>query len=187
MRVGQQGIVTCDANLGEILVSCGVAGAGTIQGTYIDPGDPMTCIAGKRISSGTAYAVANCCVFPEDSIVDFGPIINEIQLTNNQVVTKCPSTTTLTGCVVSYDYRSEVINNIRGSYSGPQQAINTPPAQVGISGGIDTKNQCIAESRTKETTLRGGAQCLEMASNYELGIDYIYYIYIYIYDCLKIN
>ena len=107
----------------------------------------MKCIAGTSSSSYLVAAIANCCVFSKDSINAVGSITNEAQ-SNNQVVTKCPPTTILTGCVV--DYQS-------GSYPGPQQTTNTPPAQVGTEGGIDTKHQCIAEARTIETNVRGGA------------------------------
>ena len=123
-------------------------------------------------------AIANCCVFPKNSIRDAGSITNKTQ-SNNQVVTKCPPTTTLTGCQVNY--KSGSINNIRGSYPGQKQATNTPPAQVGKAGGIDTENQCIAEAKTTGTNVRGGAQCLEVASDYKLGINYIYSVHMHIY------
>ena len=145
----------------------------------------MTCIAGTGNSSYSVEAVANCCIFPDNSINRVGPITNEVQ-SNNQVVTKCPRSTTLTGCVVNY--QSGRANNIRGSYPGPQQATNSTPAQIGTEG-IDTENQCIAEAQTDETNVRGGAQCLETASNYELGINYIYsvHMHIYICNCLKFD
>ena len=94
-----------------------------------------------------------------------GSITNEVQ-SNNQVVTKCPLSTTLTGCVVNY--QSGKTNNIRGSYPGLQQATNAPPAQIGTEG-IDTKNQCIAEAKTSTTNIRGGAQCLTTELGYKLN------------------
>ena len=158
----------CDYDLGETLVSCGISGTQDLKGTYLHPPQPHACIASTSNSSYPVTAVANCCVFPKDSIDDMGGIISEDQ-SNVQVVTKCPYNTTLTGCVVNY--QSGKINNIRGSYPGQQQAYNRPPAQVGKLGGINTENQCIAEARTTETNVRGGAQCLKTASNYELGIN----------------
>ena len=129
----------------------------------------MTCIAGTSSSSYSVIAVANCCVFPIDSIETFGPVISKVQSNKNQVVTECPLDMTLTGCQVNY--QSGITNNIRGSYPGPQQGKNTPPAQIGTGEGIDiyTENQCIAEARTSSTNIRGGSQCLATSSNYELG------------------
>ena len=154
----------------EILVSCGVSGTNDLEGTYIDPDEPNTCIVGTSSASWGVTAVANCCEFPEGSIISVNTITSEYQ-SNNQVVTECPSGTTLTGCQVNY--QSGTTNNIRGSYPGPQQGTNTPPAQIGTEG-INTENQCIAEARTEATNIRGGAQCLDTASNYVLGMNYIH-------------
>ena len=134
----------------------------------------MTCVAGTSSASWSVTAVANCCVFPTESIDAFGPVISEVQA-NLQVVTECPPGMTVTGCQVNY--HSGTTNNIRGSYPGPQQGTNTPPTQIGTDG-IDTENQCIAEARTSETNIRGGAQCLATASDYELGMLFVIYIYI---------
>ena len=153
---------------GETLVSCGIKGTHIIWGTYIDPNNPNTCIAGTSSTSWSVEAVARCCQFPAGSVTAVNTITSVSQ-SNVQVLTKCPSGSTLTGCLVNY--QSGNTNNIRGSYPGPQQGSNTPPAQV-ATPGIGTENQCIAEARTSATNVRGGAQCLELASNYELGMNF---------------
>ena len=152
---------------GEILISCGIDGHGLyeIQGTYIDPNDSNTCIAGTSNSNYAVTAVAICGKFPDGSINTVNTITNELQL-NNQIITQCPSGSILTGCQVNY--QSGTINNIRGSYSGKQKNTNTSPTQIGTKG-INTKNQCIAEAQSNSTKIRGGAQCLQTTSNYELG------------------
>ena len=75
-----------------------------------------------KYAAWAVTAVANCCVFPEGSINDIITITSEYQL-NNQVVTVCPYGSSLTGCQVNI--QSETTNNIRGSYPGPQQGVNT--------------------------------------------------------------
>ena len=155
--------VSCKTN--ETLVSCGIDGCHAIQGTYIDPNNPNTCIAGTSSSNHPVTAVAICGKFPKGSIKAIKTITSESQL-NTQVLTQCPSNSILTGCQVNY--QSGTINNIRGSYPGQQQSINTPPVQVKTQAN-DTKNQCIAGAQSDQTKIRGGAQCLETASNYELG------------------
>ena len=157
--------ISCEE--GETLVSCGIIGLHAIQGTYIDPNNPNTCIAGTSISGFSVKAVATCGKFPPRSI-KANTITSEGQR-NNQVLTQCPSGSTLTGCQV--DRLSGTTNNIRGSYPGQQQSTNTPPAQVGKSG-ISTMNQCIAEARSDSTKIRGGAQCLETIPNYGLGMNF---------------
>ena len=159
-------IVSCEPD--EILLSCGIEGWQEIQGTYIDPHYPNTCIAGTSSSNEAVEAVATCGEFPQGSINAINTITSELQ-SNNQILTQCPYGSILTGCQVNY--QSGTTNNIRGSYSGQQQSTNTPPAQIGTTG-IDTENQCIAEARTSTTNIRGGAQCLETSSNYELGMNF---------------
>ena len=163
-NTGSPSIISCDT--GEILVSCGIAGTDQLQGTYIDPLNPNTCVAGTSSNSWSVTAVAYCCTFPEDSVNTVSTITSEIQTTDNQILTQCPANYVVTGCQVNY--QSGITSNIRGSYPGPQQGSNTPPSQTGVTDGIDTENQCISESRTSMTNIRGGAQCIEMAPDYVL-------------------
>ena len=160
--------ISCESD--EILVSCGIIGFNKIQGTYIDPSNPNTCIVGTSNTSYSVIAVANCCKFPKGSITEINTIINDNTNDNynTQVVTKCPDGSILTGCQINY--QSGTINNIKGIYPGPKQDINTLPSQIELTNGINTENQCIAESRSLTTNIRGGAQCLRISSNYELGI-----------------
>ena len=141
---------TASCQTGETLVSCGIDGVQDIQGTYIDPNDPKTCYASTSNTNYQVSAIAICGKFPPGSIKTT-KTITSVDQSNNQVVTKCPSGLTLTGCQV--DYQSGKINNIRGSYPGPQQAKNTKPAQNGKAGGIGTENQCIAEALTSTTKI----------------------------------
>ena len=157
--------ISCQTN--ETLVSCGVSGIEDLQGTYIDPQDPNTCIAGTSSSDWYVTAVANCCEFPEDSINSISTITNDTQI-GKQVLTKCPFNSVLTGCQVNY--QSGLIDEIRGSYSGPQQSKCTPPASYNVDGGVSTQNQCVAESRSSGTFLRGGAQCISTTNDYHLGV-----------------
>ena len=135
---------TISCEQGETLVSCGIDGWHEIQGTYIEPNDPNTYIVDTSSASRAVTAIANCCVFPTNSIYSVNTIISESQI-NDQVFTKCPIGLTLTGCQVNY--QTGATNNIRGSHPGPQQDTNTPPIQFGTEG-IDTGDQCIAEAQT---------------------------------------
>lgn len=164
-----QSFVICEPE--ETMVSCGVIGSKELQGTYIDPEDSNSCIVGTSSSAWIVIAVANCCVFPTDAINAVTTVVSEDQ-SDAQVVTECPSGYTLTGCQVRY--QSGTTNNIRGSYPGPQQDENTPPAQIGTDG-ISTENQCIAEAKSADTNIRGGAQCIETTVDYELGMIYRYH------------
>ena len=155
--------VSCETD--EILVSCGIKGRHALQGTHIDPTDQNTCVARSSSSDSSVTAVAICGKFPEGVIKQVHTIISESQL-DTQVVTQCPPNTTLTGCQVNY--QSGPINNLRGSYPGPQQGTNKPPAQISTDG-LDTMDQCIAEARSDSTKIRGGVQCLETTSKYTLG------------------
>ena len=174
-EVNSSSTISCESD--EILVSCGIInGLHKIQGTYIDPSNSNTCIVGASNTSYFVIAVANCCKFPTGSIIGINTITNNNTNSNNtQVVTKCPNGSILTGCQINY--QSGIINNIRGSYPGPKQYINTLPSQIGLINGINTENQCIAESQSLTTNIRGGAQCLEISSNYELGNIYYFNIY----------
>ena len=159
--------ISCESD--ETLVSCGISGWDEIQGTYIDPSNSNTCIV-RTSTSNVVTAIAWCCTFPKGSITEINTIINNNAYNKIQIVTKCPDGSTLTGCQVNY--QSGITNNIRGSYPGPQRNINKQPPSLGIPNGINTENQCIAESRSFEfeTKIGGGAQCLKTSSNYELGI-----------------
>jgi len=158
--------VSCEP--GETLVSCGIEGVNQIYGTFIDPSDPNTCTVGQTDNNSMegVEPVAVCCTFPENAIESITTITSiSTQANGLQIVTQCPANTELTGCQVNYE--SGNIDNIRGSYPGPLQNINGPPSQVDTIG-IDTENQCIAEAKTLDGTIRGGAQCIEPACGYDL-------------------
>ena len=164
----QMSSVSCEEN--ETLVSCGISGWQQIGGTYIDPQFPNICNAITLSASYSVQAIANCCEFPPNSVNAIRTVTSvDTEDNGYQTVTVCPYGSTLTGCQVDYysggtppgDY-------IRGSYPGLAQDINTRPLQIGISGGINTGNQCIVESRDNASTLRGGAQCIEFSPQYEL-------------------
>ena len=51
--------ISCEQE--ETLVSCGIKGLQEIQGTYINPMDPNTCIVRTSSDAWGVTAVANCC------------------------------------------------------------------------------------------------------------------------------
>ena len=151
----------------ETLVSCGIEGKIELIGTYIWPNDPETCHTTTSRAFSPATAIANCCTFPKNSIYSVNTIENENQI-NNQIVTKCPIGSTLTGCQGDWKSGYTIANTIRGIYPGPQQDPNTIPPQFETTG-IDTQNQCIVETKLSEINLRGGAQCLTTEFGYKLN------------------
>ena len=90
-----------------------------------------------------------------------------------QATTECTAGV-VTGCQV--DWVGGATNNIRGAYPGPQAGLG---AYSGVSGAVDTENQCTAEPRTDASTIRGGAQCVEPASGYELGMIFKFFFFDY--------
>eukprot|EP00486_Rosalina_sp_Unknown_P012026 CAMPEP_0201591552 /NCGR_PEP_ID=MMETSP0190_2-20130828/189698_1 /ASSEMBLY_ACC=CAM_ASM_000263 /TAXON_ID=37353 /ORGANISM="Rosalina sp." /LENGTH=760 /DNA_ID=CAMNT_0048049943 /DNA_START=677 /DNA_END=2956 /DNA_ORIENTATION=+ len=163
---GVDSSVTCQP--GEVLTSCGVAGTHLLDGTYIDPASPNTCNAKTLSSSWDMKAVAVCCSFTGVTAT----VSTSTSTTMNgelQVVTTCPAGSSVTGCQVDIitGGMSRSGGDLRGSYAGSNAGKNTAPTSNGEADGVSTNNQCVAESQSSSTTIRGGAQCLSLSDGYE--------------------
>lgn len=163
---GVDSSVTCQP--GEVLTSCGVAGTHLLDGTYIDPASPNTCNAKTLSSSWDMKAVAVCCSFTGVTAT-VSTSTSTVMNGELQVVTTCPAGSAVTGCQVDIitGGMSRSGGDLRGSYAGSNAGKNTAPTSNGEADGVSTNNQCVAESQSSSTTIRGGAQCLSLSDGYE--------------------
>eukprot|EP00486_Rosalina_sp_Unknown_P008394 CAMPEP_0201577644 /NCGR_PEP_ID=MMETSP0190_2-20130828/24129_1 /ASSEMBLY_ACC=CAM_ASM_000263 /TAXON_ID=37353 /ORGANISM="Rosalina sp." /LENGTH=698 /DNA_ID=CAMNT_0048009901 /DNA_START=144 /DNA_END=2236 /DNA_ORIENTATION=+ len=158
---GSPSTVSCHA--GEVLTSCGLRGVHQVYGTYIDPANPNTCMAGTMVTNYSVKAEAVCCTFTgvDATQVTVSTITSTVS-TNNQIETLCPVGSQVTGCQLNIESGDN--NYLRGAYSGANQGVNTPPS---TALPVDTHNQCVAESQRDATKIRGGAQCLSLPAGFE--------------------
>ena len=137
------------------------------------PSVPGFCIPNPPFCVPDTPSSIQCCDIPPNFGGTVSTVNNDVDdrrrlianPTTQQITVTCPDGTQLIQCAPNYI--SGDTDNIRGVYSGPQQPLDSAPAQIDVTQGIDTQNQCIAEAGL-DTNIEIVASCFQVTAGFKL-------------------